>query len=79
MSAILEDWATKRSEIAGLDEPTVKGLITDEKRGLARETVLKALHQRFCKLRNNREREALVEHARKKKDRATKKANGKRS
>ncbi len=59
MQEILDNWATKRSEISTMDELTLKELIGLEFKGRARATVIIPAHQRQSRLRTEREREAL--------------------
>lgn len=64
--AIIDDWANGRSQLSEMDETQLKSLIALEIKGRARATVIVPAHQRQCKLRTSREREALLARIEKK-------------
>ena len=65
MTEILDTWARQRSKIAAMDEAELKSLLSLELKGRGRSAVVTPIHQRICKLRTNREREAIMARAEK--------------
>ena len=51
----LKDWRTLNMFLASLTEAQLTAMIEFEKNNRRRGQLLKRMHQRFCKLRNERE------------------------
>ena len=59
----LQNWRSLNAVINRLEEDELAMAIKLEVNGPARAELLKRLHARYCKLRSQREREALLENA----------------
>ena len=53
-------WTALMAQLSDMDEPTLDALLEEEITTHKRGAVVRRLHQRVCKLRAAREREALM-------------------
>ena len=59
---LLSSWKLLTAQIGNLSESELSDLINYEKLSYRRKYILERLHQRFCALRDKRERDELLEH-----------------
>lgn len=57
------NWRDLNKQIPFLSEQAVLDLLTAERNGARRSTVLERLHQRYCALRATRERQEILNEA----------------
>ena len=77
-AAFLANWKTRRHELHEFSESLLDDLLVREVNGECRKSCIEAIHSRFCLVRKNRERKALLERAKQKKeqDRAARTVGG---
>jgi len=61
MMAVLKNWKTLNQVIGQLDEPTVTSLLNFETMTKARKSMQVRLHQRYVTLRDERERNYVIQ------------------
>jgi hypothetical protein len=54
------NWQFLAAELKGMDEQDILELLIDEQEGAKRPFMLRRLHQRYCTLRNQRERAEIM-------------------
>jgi hypothetical protein len=61
LTATLKCWRTLNDQMYGMTEDDVKTMLDHEVATRKRVTFVERLHQRYCTLRTNRERMAIME------------------
>lgn len=58
-----DTWRSLNQKLSSLTEDELKGMLEDELQGAKRVSILQRLHQRYCTLRQTRERIDLLKEA----------------
>jgi hypothetical protein len=58
-----DTWRSLNQKLSSLSEDELKGMLEEELQGAKRVSILQRLHQRYCTLRQTRERIELVKEA----------------